>query len=182
MKYVIILIILIYNSSIAQSNYSYAKSSVPTKSSNTRQTLQLLNDRENLYYKNRNYSNEIEEYIISSLRSLKIDSINTTYREGLKRNIKLIEKLRAEGLYADYYLSLTAIEDDLIKNELYYEDEEEYRNDIIKEKRSKEAEAERASEAQEKLTRQAEEIKNLKMELENQKKLQTKQPISRKNK
>lgn len=112
------------HSSFSQSNLSYAKSETPYVSPPTKEILQLLNNREQLYYKNRDLCNEIENILIEELQSLKIDSKNILYREGLERNIETIRKMKTKGNYADYSLQIVDIVDDVKKNNLLYEDEE----------------------------------------------------------
>jgi hypothetical protein len=163
MKYLIILVILFYYPSFAQSNLSYAKSKVPYVAPNTKEILQLMNEREQLYYENRDLCNEIESILTKELESLKIDSINILYREGLERNIETITKMKSERNYADYSLQILDIVDDVKKNNLLYEDEEAYSNNVLKEK----------------LRKQEEETLRLKVELEYQKRKNSEQKTNK---
>lgn len=167
MKYIIILMVFYYHSSFAQSgfNLSYSKSETSYVAQPTKEILAFRKAREKDYYENRDYCNQIERYLITQLRGLQIDSINTTYRKGLKRNMDAITKMKTEGDYAEYSMLILDIIDDLKKNELYYEDEEEYRNNILTEK----------------IKKQEEETQKLKLELEYQKSLNTKPQVKKEN-
>jgi hypothetical protein len=149
------------HSSFAQSGFKLSYSD-PTRGTYvappTQKILAFRRAREKDYYENRDYCNQIDLYLIESFQSLKIDSINTIYREGLKRNMDIINKMKTEGDYAEYSMLIMDVLDDLEKNELYYEDEEEYNNNLLKEK----------------LKKQEEETQKLKLELEYQKSLNTK--------
>lgn len=164
MKYFIIITIFFCHSSFSQNNLSYAKSQVPYVAPPTKQILQLMNNREKLYYSNRDYCNQIEDVLIEDFKSLRIESINIKYREGLKRNLNLIQSLKEEGNYSDYYLILEDIVDDIKNNNLYYEDEDEYNNNILKEK----------------IKKQEQETLELKRELEYQKSLNKKLQLEKK--
>lgn len=94
-------------------------------------------EREKAYYENRDYCNQIERFLIESLQNLRIESINNIYREGLKRNLIKIQKLKEEGNYAEYSMLIMDIFDDIKSNALYYEDEDDY-NNLLKEKLIKE--------------------------------------------
>ena len=113
---------------------SYSNSSSSYTSPPIKELADVMNQREKLYYSNLNKCNQIEIYILKSFQSLKIDSINIKYREGLRINLTKIRYLKTEGRYADYFLVINDIIHDLEINELYYEDEDEYRNKILNEK------------------------------------------------
>jgi len=164
MKYLIILTIFFCHSSFSQSNLYYAKSKTPYVAPPTREILQLMNSREKLYYRNRDYCNQIENVLIEEFKSLRIESINIKYREGLKRNLNKIKNLKEEGNYGDYYLILENIVEDIKNNTTYYEDESEYSNNIL----------------QEKLKKQEQETFELKRELEYQKSLNKKSQLEKK--
>lgn len=117
MRYLIILMIFFNHSSFAQSvnNLSYAKSETSYVAPATNEILAFRRAREKDYYKNRDYCNQIERYLITKLQGLQIDSINITYREGLKRNMVVINKIKTEADYAEYSMLLMDVIDDLKK-------------------------------------------------------------------
>lgn len=112
---------------------------------------ELGSKREAKYYENRKICNEIEVVIIQNLQSLRIDSINNVYRDGLKRNLQKIRTLKTQGEYADYTILLMDIIDDLNSNNIYYKNEDEYIKDLLLEEQMK---------------KKDEEIRRLKAELE----------------
>lgn len=118
----------------------------------------ILNNIEERYYENRRFCNELEAAILNDLKSLRIDSINKFYRDGLNRNLERIRGLKDEGEYEDYSVILMDITDDLISNQKYYKDEEEYEKNIFAEQ----------------LKQKEEENRKLREELENQKKINKK--------
>jgi hypothetical protein len=166
MKYLIILMIFFNQPSFAQTlgKLYYSTSERKYIAPPIREIKQLMNNREKLYYQNRDYCNQIENLLIEDLQSLRIDSINTIYREGLKRNLNIIQRIKSDGDYAEYSILLMDIMDNIKNNDLYYEDEEEYSNDLLEKK----------------LRKQEEETQKLKKELEYQKSLNAKPQVKKK--
>jgi hypothetical protein len=120
-----------------------------------RERQKLMTNREARYYENREYCNQIENLLIDKIHELSIDSINQVYRGGLHRNLKQIQTMKAEGNYADYSISLMDVMDNIEDNNLNFEDEDEYRNQLLEER----------------IRMQSEETQRLKQELEYQKSL-----------
>lgn len=166
MKYLIILLILTVNSSFCQGidNLHYSKSTVPYRKTPVKQIKKLLNEAEKRWYRNKEDCNEIKKIIIYDLDELTIDSINIKYRNGLKKNLEVIDSLQLEGHYGDYTLIIDDIVTDLENNQLNYENEEKYKTNVLYNK----------------LKNQEEENKRLTNKLESQKKIQNK-PFKKKS-
>ena len=86
---------------------------------------EMFNKAEQQYYKNREACNEIENYILKELQKLKVDTLNIAYRNGLKQNLETIKSIKTAGDYENHTMEIIETAENLQKNQLNYQDENE---------------------------------------------------------